>query len=367
MKQNKTPTQYRRPHRYTFGTALASCAIISLILFFADALQAAPANAPLGQTVPLPTATPAVAPLPTATPRSSGDVDSSGFDANSDRDVRDSEGNVQNERGSDPLADADAESLLLPWSGLFAEATVANLNMRSGPGTDFEVTGVINQGERVDVFARNVDGAWWIVCCASDTAARGWTSAQYLTPSIDIAQMFSFLPQVSSLEELDALNRATVEEAAPSSPSSPSSAVLPVSSAAIPTLVLELLVEKYPAYTRPGERVELLFSVANAGNEPARNVQLRNELDPNLTFINFAVSGSGALVQEAGSTSIFNVMWEELMPGDEVTASVTVEVAENLPKGSVVDNIAIALADNAETISGGVSIGMPPSLLPDFK
>ena len=233
--------------------------------------------------------------------------------------------------------------------------------MRSGPGTDFDVIGIIHQGAVVEVSARNTDGAWWLVCCASDSAARGWTSAQYLLARFDVEEALPLLPVINSVDELE-VPSAKSETDSTNAGGEPSA-----QTGTTGNVKLELQVKQDPLIARQGQFIDLVFTVSNPTQQTARNVQLRNELPASLTFVDYAASVDGTLVQETGSTTVFNVLWEELAPEQKVSASVTVEISSNLPNGSVVDNIAVALADNADTISGGVSIGLPPSLLPDFK
>jgi hypothetical protein len=51
------------------------------------------------------------------------------------------------------------------------------LNLRSGPGTDFEVLGLLAAGESVQVNGVSADGEWWQVVCALDASGFCWVSA----------------------------------------------------------------------------------------------------------------------------------------------------------------------------------------------
>ncbi|MCB0121432.1 MAG: hypothetical protein KDE58_04270, partial [Caldilineaceae bacterium] len=67
------------------------------------------------------------------------------------------------------------------------------------------------------------------------------------------------------------------------------------------------------------------------------------------------------------STTAFAITWPTLDAGTAKTARVRVQVADDLPDGSVIDNLAVIIADEVAAITGGISIGMPPTDLPDFR
>ena len=60
--------------------------------------------------------------------------------------------------------------------------TLVNLNVRSGPGTDYPVVGRLPRGERALINGKSVDGSWWRIEFPSGTGAYGWVSAYYVTP-----------------------------------------------------------------------------------------------------------------------------------------------------------------------------------------
>ncbi len=60
--------------------------------------------------------------------------------------------------------------------------TLVNLNVRSGPGTDYPVVGRLSQGERALINGKSVDGSWWRIEFPAGTGAYGWVSAYYVTP-----------------------------------------------------------------------------------------------------------------------------------------------------------------------------------------
>lgn len=64
-----------------------------------------------------------------------------------------------------------------PPSQSIALVTIANLNVRSGPGTTFSVIGKVQQGQRLPVLSRNQAGGWVQV---RTTIGIGWVSERYV-------------------------------------------------------------------------------------------------------------------------------------------------------------------------------------------
>lgn len=52
-----------------------------------------------------------------------------------------------------------------------------DVNVRSGPGTQYAVEGMIRQGEIATVAAKTPDGAWWWILCTQDSSGHCWVSA----------------------------------------------------------------------------------------------------------------------------------------------------------------------------------------------
>lgn len=46
------------------------------------------------------------------------------------------------------------------------------VNVRTGPGTDFEIIGQAERGQRLEIIGRNYDSSWWQVCCIE--GQQGW-------------------------------------------------------------------------------------------------------------------------------------------------------------------------------------------------
>jgi uncharacterized repeat protein (TIGR01451 family) len=116
-----------------------------------------------------------------------------------------------------------------------------------------------------------------------------------------------------------------------------------------------------------GEPVEIRYTVTNPSRTVANNVRLRNLLPEQLAFVS-ADSRTGALLveSEGENRTVFIVQWESLAPGQSVQVILSTRIASELPAGAVIDNLAVAFADNAAGYTAGVSIGLPPAILPFF-
>jgi hypothetical protein len=83
--------------------------------------------------------------------------------------------------------------ILLPRAGSFATRlpdpsevaeteveyvkALVDLNTRLGPGTDYEVVGLLKNGEVSQVTGVSLDGAWWRILCTFDASGICWISA----------------------------------------------------------------------------------------------------------------------------------------------------------------------------------------------
>jgi hypothetical protein len=130
-----------------------------------------------------------------------------------------------------------------------------------------------------------------------------------------------------------------------------------------------LTITQDPLYAWQGQSVDLIYAIANPGDEDATNVSLRNELPPMLAYTELAVDGDGEAthaVLDSGA-EVIEAHWAVLAAGEQVTATLTVRIAPDAPNGAVIKNTVAAGADNADSISAGINIGLPPATLPDFK
>lgn len=57
----------------------------------------------------------------------------------------------------------------------------ANVNIRSGPGTDFDVIGSLDQGQSAEALGRSPDQEWWVIQVAAANNGQGWVNADFVT------------------------------------------------------------------------------------------------------------------------------------------------------------------------------------------
>jgi len=68
-----------------------------------------------------------------------------------------------------------------------ARVTNDSVNLRSGPGTGYPITGQARQGDALPISARSADGTWWQVCCVNGQSA--WVSAQVVAAEGDTSDV----------------------------------------------------------------------------------------------------------------------------------------------------------------------------------
>jgi uncharacterized repeat protein (TIGR01451 family) len=338
--------------------------LISLALTFLLVSQVAPSlAAPLHQTVPPPTPTSESQPVPTATPvpdnnDDDDDDDNSEPTATPVPDNNDDDDDDNNQPPPPPPTNTPApQATVAP--GLTGSVSVQRLNVRQGPGTNHPVIGTVLQGETVTILSRNEFGDWWRACCISGTTQDGWMAAQFITPNFDLGQANVLI---------------AIDGAIPTPP--PPTAVPTVDPNVVPTTtvpttagLLELQVQQDPPYAWQGGTITLLYQLNNAGTTAATNVEVRNELPAEFGFLSAdALNASEFLTETAPiSRTVVIFRWSELQAGATVSASVQVSVSAQLINGTVLENLAVAGADNVQPVTAGITIGMPPVNLPDFR
>ncbi|MEZ4675435.1 MAG: SH3 domain-containing protein [Caldilineaceae bacterium] len=295
---------------------------------FGSTALATPAN----QTVPPPTATAANTPVPTAT---------------ANQNNNDNDNNDNNDSPPPPTATPTPE-------GLMATVTVVRLNVRQGPGTTYDVLGVVASGQTLRVLARNEAGDWWQICCLPGSNRSGWVASQFLQANFDLGQANTLIPLADDLP--------TPPEPTPIPTADPFGATAPTD-----TILFQM--QQDPLYTWQGQEVSIVYLIANTTENPAVNLELRNEFSNQLRFVAIEDAGGGTALTETTdlSNTIISVTWPELTIDAETEVRVRVQVANDIPDGGVIDNLAVIVADNITAITAGISIGMPPTTLPDFR
>lgn len=82
---------------------------------------------------------------------------------------------AQNESAEIPILGAESES----GSGVRGVIT-RGVNVRSGPGQDFESLGLLNQNDVVPIFGKDASGAWMKVAYPPAADGTGWVNAEFM-------------------------------------------------------------------------------------------------------------------------------------------------------------------------------------------
>ena len=231
-----------------------------------------------------------------------------------------------------------------------------NLNVRSGPTTDSDVIAKLRADDVVSVLGRNAGGDWLYICCVGSPAVNGWVSAAFITPAFTSAELDEV---TDSAAATDAQASATPEAAAENAAEGETAADAAADAAA---LGLSLAIVQQPPFAVQGKEIALVYTVRNGGSADLADVVLSSELPAPLTLV-AATAAGGAVTQD--QAPLIEITWPVLAAGESATATVRVRVAEDVPNGTTFANLATVTA-GAESAGSGITIGMPPSLLPDF-
>lgn len=69
-----------------------------------------------------------------------------------------------------PAPEADQPSLMASWS----------VNLRAGPGREYQVVGTLQQGQIATVVGVSEDGNWWAIAYPAAANGRAWVAADYV-------------------------------------------------------------------------------------------------------------------------------------------------------------------------------------------
>ena len=341
------------------------------VLWIGAPAWAAPVTRPLNQTVPRPTPSTGGDPVATATPlpddgdgdSGDGDAGGSGESGSGGTDQGSAPGqadpnapNITFPQGQEPDAPAAAPggSPGAPSTQLTAQVTVNNLNLREGPGTDFNTLGSLSSDTEVTVIARNEDGTWWYICCLPGTETTGWASAQLLMPDFDRAAANDLIPLFGS-------------EPTPAPAAEATAAPEAQTAQAEDPLVVDFRID--PFFVWQGITATLSITVNNPNTIDVTGVELSDELPEGLTLLRAEADAGGTV--ESRTTEADNTLlifrWESIPADTAVTANIIVQIAEDLPDGTVIDNLVATRGSNVGYSADVVTIGMPPVVPPDFQ
>jgi len=287
-----------------------------------------------------PTATPFFV-EPTATPQANDDNgdSSGGGSSGSDSNNNNEESNSDNSEPSTDPATGDQASRI---TGVVNPVT---LNVHKGPSTTDAIIDTLFRNEPVTILARDSANHWWYICCGTGAGREGWVDADLITANVDRAEAEALLP-VTATSNTAAANAGAATE---------------------PAVVLEM--RPSPAFVWQGQTVQLQFVVRNTSDETQTNVRLRNDLPPTLTYLN-TTAGQQGTVQENGQRQdglIYTISWPALAAGEVATATVTLQLADDIPNGALVDNLAVVDTAEGTNALAGITFAMPPMRLPQFR
>jgi uncharacterized repeat protein (TIGR01451 family) len=309
---------------------------------------AAPYPSAKYQTVPRPTPTSESNAVATATPRPDDDGEDTGTGTGTGGGS--SSGAVDQGQREVPVYVVGETAAADDFT---ASVTSATLNVREGPGVGYAVAGVLSKGDIVDVRGRNADSTWLYVCCIPGTTTQGWASARLLHLDFDLAA------SADSIPVFGADNAVTASAASEVAAASATSAKLPV------TLDITLS----PPFPIQGQDATVSVTLVNPNKDDLLKIEVSDQLPPQLELVDVTATSRGTVVEQTSDDGLPIILakWTIIPAGAEVGLTIEVRVADDVADGSVFDNLASVKGSNSSYASGAVTIGMPPSTLPDFQ
>ncbi len=206
-------------------TALAATLLAGCGLF--GGAEESPTPMPTRTPLPTFTATPAASPTPVAaasTPAAPA--------------VAETQPLTQSEVLSDSVPAAPAAPAAAaapaPPSSVSATLTIASdlVNVRSGPGTEYELVGSAATGESFAIVAKNATGDWWEICCVG--GQNGWVFGELAT--VQNTENVAVAADLSAAAPLLAATAEPVADAAPAegAPAAPEAATVEAAPTAAP-------------------------------------------------------------------------------------------------------------------------------------
>ena len=359
--RNALPTFFSR---YWIAIAVITFALLSIYTSDATFAQDVPPT-PDVNTVPRPDAiiTPTNTPFPSPTPVGGNGLPSGGGSPrpnptatrtpnNNDGD-QDNTGN--NAGGAAPNNGTNGSTAPVvpaaPESAVNGTVSTVTLNVRRAPNTGANIVDTLFIGEEIQILGRDSGGNWWYICCGTGAGRPGWVSAQFVT-----------------LADADADSIAAIPVTANSSAAAVDNSDALTSTTAL-TVPLVLEMRPNPAFVWQGRTVQLQFVVHNRSDQVLTNVQLRNDLPPTLRYMTTSVSDQAAVATTgtAADGVIFAINWPEIAAGEQLTATVTVQVASDVANGDLIDNLAVVNVDEGAEALAGITFAMPPGRPPRFR
>ena len=247
---------------------------------------------------------------------------------------------------------------ILPTPAANTPTAVANtsVNVRSGPGENYTIYGVLQYGTQAQVVGKNTDGSWWALNMPLSPTGAGWVSGAYVT--VSNANNVAVLPAPAV--------PATVAPVAPG-PNDPQATVLQ------PVYVRQGPGEMYPAYgtAQPGQTALVIGKSQDSSYWVVR-------VDPKVIPAGFAwVQASLVQAKNTGDVPVVAApaapAGTVLPPPASNMPTATATTAVNLRSGPSTDYPVLGVAQAGQTTEiTGVSqdggwwqIRVPTSISPD--
>ena len=224
--------------------------------------------------------------------------------------------------------------------------TTVVLNVRAGPGTDFEVLGKLKSGNRVTLLERSPAGDWFNVCCVPGTQTQGWVSAEYiaLDPATKVVQLPVPTPTPGAVD------------------------AVATSPAVTTTAVITVIGQQQPSFSWQSQPITLMFTIEIDAASPANQVRFRYEVPAGLTLIGVDNKGGKSVTAKtAAGRALVTVSWPNLPANSTQKVGVRLQVDEDLPNGTVLNSLVAVTSRNGGATSAGVVTGLPPAAPPDFQ
>ncbi len=79
-----------------------------------------------------------------------------------------------------PIAGGGTIVVPTPAPGVASLTATTNVNIRSGPGSDYPIIGILGIGESAEVIGVSADGQWWAIKSPDPNHEAGWVADQYV-------------------------------------------------------------------------------------------------------------------------------------------------------------------------------------------
>jgi uncharacterized protein YraI len=80
----------------------------------------------------------------------------------------------------EPRPVGGASNVPIPTPGTPMLTALYVVNIRSGPGTQYDIMGKLVQGQKAEVVGVSADGIWWIIRVEGANNGQGWVASKYV-------------------------------------------------------------------------------------------------------------------------------------------------------------------------------------------